>query len=138
MEHYLPFVAKHWHTIAVVGVSLFAGATIQRSLCQTDETNKRQLPLSKNAQKERVIAQQRKEASDEVVDEEDTGVQADDEADEEEALQIPFHYVRPSEADSIQRSAQFYSMMNLRRSVRSISRDSVPLAVIENIIKTGG
>ena len=138
MENYLPFFAKHWHTVAVVGASLLAGAAIQRSLLQAEETNKsRQFPLSKSAPKERVVQQQRKESADEVVDEEDDGVQ-DDGTEEEEAQQIPFHHVRLSEADSIHKSAQFYEKMNLRRSVRSISKDAVPLHVIENIIKTAG
>lgn len=139
MENYLPFFAKHWHTVAVVGASLLAGAAIQRSLQAEDTNESRQVPLSKSAPRERVVQQQqqRKELADEVVDEEDVGVQ-DDGTEEEEALQIPFHHVRLSEADSIHKSAQFYEKMNLRRSVRSISKDAVPLQVIENIIKTAG
>jgi hypothetical protein len=125
----------------VVGASLLAGAVIQRSL-QAEEKNKSivtQFPLSKSAPsiRERVVQQQRKESADEVVDEEDV-VQDDDAEEEEEALQIPFHHLRLSEDDCIHKSAQFYEKMNLRRSVRSISKDAVPLQVIENIIKTGG
>jgi hypothetical protein len=140
MENYLPFFAKHWHTVATVGASLLVGAVIQRSL-QAEEKNKSivtQFPLSKSAPsiRERVVQQQRRESADEVVDEED--IVQDDDAEEEEALQIPFHHVRLSEDDCIHKSAQFYGKMNLRRSVRSISKDAVPLQVIENIIKTGG
>ena len=59
-------------------------------------------------------------------------------SDEEDTPPILFEYVRPSEIDSIQRSADFYHRMNQRRSVRSISSDPVPLEVIQNIVKTGG
>lgn len=51
---------------------------------------------------------------------------------------VPLAYQRPSVEESLQRSLEFYHLMNRRRSVRHISDRSVPLDVIRNIILTGG
>ncbi|KAL6076363.1 Nitroreductase family protein [Balamuthia mandrillaris] len=57
---------------------------------------------------------------------------------EEEASHVPFVHERLSEQEAIQRSQQFYELMNKRRSVRMFSKESVPFEVIENAILTAG
>lgn len=51
---------------------------------------------------------------------------------------IPYERISYSENEMIKRSAEFYSWMNTRRSVRDFSDRSVPREVIENILKTAG
>jgi len=45
-------------------------------------------------------------------------------------------FIPPNEA--IQKSSEFYKMMNTRRSIRFFSNRKVPLKVIENVIQTAG
>ncbi|XP_043086218.1 iodotyrosine deiodinase 1 isoform X2 [Puntigrus tetrazona] len=60
-------------------------------------------------------------------------------ATEEENLQhIPYTPARYSAAEMLERSEKFYSLMNLRRSVRFISPEPVPKEVIDNVIRTAG
>ena len=53
-----------------------------------------------------------------------------------ESLHIPYHIDKKSKEESIQSSAEFYELMDKRRSVRFFSDKAVPEEVINNIIKT--
>jgi len=52
--------------------------------------------------------------------------------------EIPYHGFNYSEAEIIKRSQLFYESMKLRRSVRRLSSRSIPVKVIQNLIKTAG
>ncbi|XP_074657845.1 iodotyrosine deiodinase-like [Tubulanus polymorphus] len=60
--------------------------------------------------------------------------------DEESSVieQVRYELERYSDAEMVERSAQFYQLMNSRRSVRHFSDESVPRHVIENLIRTAG
>uniref|UniRef100_A0A0N4ZBC5 Nitroreductase domain-containing protein n=1 Tax=Parastrongyloides trichosuri TaxID=131310 RepID=A0A0N4ZBC5_PARTI len=64
-----------------------------------------------------------------VIDESDNFVGGND---------IPYKPLSFSEMDMQKRSQLFYETMKLRRSIRCFSNKSVPLKVIQNIIKTAG
>ena len=51
---------------------------------------------------------------------------------------VPYQYTHFNEKDMIQRSNDFYTFMNKRRSIRDFSPDAVPIDVLKNIIKTAG
>nr|XP_023011524.1 iodotyrosine deiodinase 1 isoform X1 [Leptinotarsa decemlineata] len=51
---------------------------------------------------------------------------------------IPLKFEKLTVEDSIAKSAQFYDLMNKRRTVRHFSSDFVPKEIIHNIIKTAG
>lgn len=51
---------------------------------------------------------------------------------------IPYDFKRLSETEMIKRSADFYELINKRRTVRHFSSTPVPIVVIRNIIKTAG
>uniref|UniRef100_A0A0K0EX58 Iodotyrosine dehalogenase 1 (inferred by orthology to a human protein) n=1 Tax=Strongyloides venezuelensis TaxID=75913 RepID=A0A0K0EX58_STRVS len=51
---------------------------------------------------------------------------------------VPYKPLNLSEMDMQKRSQLFYETMKLRRSIRCFSNKSVPLKVIQNIIKTAG
>lgn len=53
-----------------------------------------------------------------------------------EAQFIPYKAIRLTEAESINKSRNFYEFMELRRTVREFSDRQVPKEVIENIIMT--
>ncbi|XP_032830003.1 iodotyrosine deiodinase 1 [Petromyzon marinus] len=55
-----------------------------------------------------------------------------------EAGSIPFSLPRHGEADMLRRSREFYELMDARRSVRHFSAEPVPLAVIQNVVRTAG
>ncbi|XP_050951839.1 iodotyrosine deiodinase 1 [Labeo rohita] len=57
---------------------------------------------------------------------------------EENLLHIPYTQTQYSASEMLERSEKFYSLMNLRRSVRFISPDPVPKEVIDNVIRTAG
>merc|ERR1712168_930189 len=56
----------------------------------------------------------------------------------EDQAHIHYQHVRCSQEEMLERSKEFYDLMNKRRSVRFFSKDPVPLEVMENIIKTAG
>ncbi|XP_060687134.1 iodotyrosine deiodinase [Hemiscyllium ocellatum] len=58
--------------------------------------------------------------------------------DEPEVQHIPYSPQRYSEDEMIHRANEFYQLMNARRSVRFISEEAVPRAVIDSIIRTAG
>ncbi|XP_049621377.1 iodotyrosine deiodinase 1 [Suncus etruscus] len=69
--------------------------------------------------------------------------QAEEDADEwqeseENVEHIPFSHTRYPEKEMIKRSQDFYELLNKRRSVRFISDDQIPMAVIDNVIKAAG
>lgn len=130
MEDYLPFFVKNWRTIAVMAGSLAAGVAVERYYKAPSPAAVGTVTVTTRQ------VQRRKETADDSDNEEN-----DDEVDAHGAEALPrvlYQYARPSSADSIQRSAEFYQRMNQRRSVRQISSDAVPLQVIQNIIKAGG
>lgn len=53
-------------------------------------------------------------------------------------MHIPYTGEELSAEESVQRSREFYNLMNRRRSVRFFSRKDVPYEVIENVVKTAG
>ncbi|XP_032441226.1 iodotyrosine deiodinase [Xiphophorus hellerii] len=57
---------------------------------------------------------------------------------EEELAHVPYSPQRYSEETMLQRSKDFYSLMNQRRSVRFISPEPVPREVIDRVILTAG
>ncbi|KAK2885225.1 hypothetical protein Q8A67_016062 [Cirrhinus molitorella] len=57
---------------------------------------------------------------------------------EEDLVHIPYSPSQYSASEMLQRSEKFYSLMNLRRSVRCISPEPVPKEVIHNVIRTAG
>jgi len=56
----------------------------------------------------------------------------------EDTEQIPYVHVKYTEEEMIQRSQEFYRLMNGRRSVRMFSQQSVPIEVIRSIVHTAG
>ncbi|XP_037541330.1 iodotyrosine deiodinase 1 [Nematolebias whitei] len=66
---------------------------------------------------------------------EDEWVDGDD---DEEFAHVPYSHPRYPEETMLQRSDNFYSLMNQRRSVRFISSEPVSRKVIDNIILTAG
>ncbi|XP_004673989.1 PREDICTED: iodotyrosine dehalogenase 1 [Condylura cristata] len=69
--------------------------------------------------------------------------QAEEDADEwqesEESVEhIPYLHTRYPEKDMVKRSKEFYDLLNMRRSVRFISNEQVPMEVIENVIRAAG
>ncbi|XP_056589496.1 iodotyrosine deiodinase 1 [Triplophysa dalaica] len=58
--------------------------------------------------------------------------------DEENLHHIPYTPHQYSASEILERSEKFYSLMNLRRSVRFISPEPVPREVINNVIRTAG
>uniref|UniRef100_A0A3Q2T0N1 iodotyrosine deiodinase n=1 Tax=Fundulus heteroclitus TaxID=8078 RepID=A0A3Q2T0N1_FUNHE len=65
----------------------------------------------------------------------DEWVESDDEKD---LAHVPYSPQRYPEETMLQRSKDFYSLMNQRRSVRFISPEPVPREVIDNVILTAG
>ncbi|XP_052450661.1 iodotyrosine deiodinase 1 [Carassius gibelio] len=61
-----------------------------------------------------------------------------DTTEEEDLRHIPYTPARYSATEMLERSEKFYSLMNLRRSVRFISPEPVPKEVIDNVIRTAG
>ncbi|XP_038622853.1 iodotyrosine deiodinase 1 [Tachyglossus aculeatus] len=51
---------------------------------------------------------------------------------------VPLSWKRYPESEMIQRSKEFYELLQKRRSVRFISNEPVPREVIDNVIKTAG
>jgi hypothetical protein len=134
MENYVPFLVSHWRTVGLISVSIAAGVALGQ-LNQTHEraANKSQRVHTNSSIKTKQV---KRESAIEQINE----IEDDDEQslEDQDVLPILFQYEKPSEADSIRMSEEFYRRMNQRRSVREISSDPVALEVIENIIKTGG
>ncbi|KAL0967129.1 hypothetical protein UPYG_G00248150 [Umbra pygmaea] len=57
---------------------------------------------------------------------------------EEELDHVPYQECRYPVEVMVQRSQDFYTLMNQRRSVRFISSEPVPRQVIDNVIRTAG
>lgn len=70
-------------------------------------------------------------------------LQVEEDADEwqesEDSVEhIPFSHTRYSEQEMKTRAREFYELLSKRRSVRFISREQIPMDVIENVIRTAG
>lgn len=61
-----------------------------------------------------------------------------DSHDDEDLLHVPYSPKRYPEATMLERSRDFYNLMNQRRSVRFISPEPVPREVIDNVIRAAG
>lgn len=61
-----------------------------------------------------------------------------DSNEEEECQHVPYTPPRYPEDTMLQRSKDFYALLNQRRSVRFISPEPVPREVIDNVIRTAG
>ncbi|XP_078592300.1 iodotyrosine deiodinase-like isoform X1 [Branchiostoma floridae x Branchiostoma japonicum] len=57
---------------------------------------------------------------------------------EETTEHIPYRPKRYTEKEMLQRSVEFYRLMDQRRTVRFFSDDPVPLGVVQALIKTAG
>lgn len=62
----------------------------------------------------------------------------EDPAEEEDLAHVPYSPPRYSEESMLQRSTDFYRLMNQRRSVRFLSPEPVPRDVIDRVIHTAG
>lgn len=134
MDEYIPFILNNWKTLGIFGASVALGAVIDRS-------RNISLPGIKQAENglqkgPALSVQKRKESADD--SEAETNEEHSEELSEVNHQHVVYEYTRPSEAESIHRSLDFYMRMNKRRSVRQISSDPVPLEVIRNIVKTAG
>lgn len=56
----------------------------------------------------------------------------------EDTEHIPYVHVGRTEEEMIERSRDFYQLMNGRRSIRMFSSQPVPIEVIKNIVHTAG
>uniref|UniRef100_A0A3Q0SGP6 iodotyrosine deiodinase n=1 Tax=Amphilophus citrinellus TaxID=61819 RepID=A0A3Q0SGP6_AMPCI len=61
-----------------------------------------------------------------------------DSTEEESLAHVPYSPLRYPEETMLQRSEEFYTLMNQRRSVRFISPEPVPREIINNVIRTAG
>ncbi|KAM3602980.1 uncharacterized protein V6R79_014345 [Siganus canaliculatus] len=61
-----------------------------------------------------------------------------DSNEDEDLRHVPFTLPRYSEQTMLERSKDFYTLLNQRRSVRFFSQEPVPREVIDNIIRTAG
>ncbi|XP_029983751.1 iodotyrosine deiodinase [Sphaeramia orbicularis] len=61
-----------------------------------------------------------------------------DSHEDEDLLHVPYSPKRYPEETMLDRSQDFYNLMNQRRSVRFISPEPVPREVIDNVIRTAG
>lgn len=61
-----------------------------------------------------------------------------DGGEEEELEHVPYTPARYPEEKMLERSREFYTLLNQRRSVRFISPEPVPREVIDNVIRTAG
>lgn len=130
LEDYFPFLAQHWFTLITVGIiSVATSSVIQKCFRST---------VTSRSGQQTSVRVPRKEAADDNEDDDGTNEDQDDAGDEKQVPRVLFRYTRPSQVDSIRRSAEFYERMNQRRSIRAISSDPVPLEVIQNIIKAAG
>lgn len=59
-------------------------------------------------------------------------------ADEEDLPHVQYSAARYPEETMLERSKEFYTLLNQRRTVRSISPEPVPREVIDNVIRTAG
>lgn len=59
-------------------------------------------------------------------------------ADEKDLPQVPYLATRYPVEIMLERSKEFYTLLNRRRTVRSISPEPVPREVIDNVIRTAG
>ncbi|KAL2082074.1 hypothetical protein ACEWY4_021892 [Coilia grayii] len=57
---------------------------------------------------------------------------------EEDLAHVPYTPMRYPPEEMLERSQHFYSLLNQRRSVRFISPEPVPRAVIDNVIRAAG
>lgn len=51
---------------------------------------------------------------------------------------IPLKFKKLASAELLNRSKEFFNLMNKRRTVRDFSSETVPKEIIHNIIKTAG
>ncbi|XP_073528781.1 iodotyrosine deiodinase 1 [Phyllobates terribilis] len=70
--------------------------------------------------------------------EEDEGKDDLQDMDEQNLLHVPFSPRRYIEQEMLERSKEFYELLNQRRSVRFISDEAIPREVIDNIIRAAG
>ncbi|XP_061900687.1 iodotyrosine deiodinase isoform X2 [Entelurus aequoreus] len=61
-----------------------------------------------------------------------------DSTDDDDLQHVPYSPERHPEERMLQRSQDFYALMNQRRSVRFISPEPVPQEVIDNVVRTAG
>uniref|UniRef100_A0A3Q3WXS9 iodotyrosine deiodinase n=1 Tax=Mola mola TaxID=94237 RepID=A0A3Q3WXS9_MOLML len=61
-----------------------------------------------------------------------------DSSEEEDHPHVPYSPTRYPEDTMLEKSREFYTLMNQRRTVRFISPESVPREVIDNVIRAAG
>ncbi|XP_068135651.1 iodotyrosine deiodinase 1 [Hyperolius riggenbachi] len=106
--------------------------------------SKKSKPRNEKTTKEKSKAESRPWVDEDLQDATDLPAEGDERKDdwqddeEENLLHIPFSPVRYSEQEMVNRTKEFYEMLNQRRSVRFISDEPVPREVINNIIRAAG
>lgn len=129
---FAPFLGRYWPILLTCCVTVLLCYVIQFML----QENKK-----KNEPKERNVTFDKNDLEDVGLWERETD---DGESliatsgEEEEVTHIPFKpYVLPI-SEMIQRSKDFYELMNKRRTLRFFSSKAVPFEVIENVIRSAG
>ncbi|CAL4134161.1 unnamed protein product, partial [Meganyctiphanes norvegica] len=134
----VPFLQENW---AVVGIGLLVVAV---SYILFYKRNKA-LDINQEHTQEQHI--QKNRAAKSVASKGGVGDDDDEELDvsklvppkfPENQAHILFQHDRYNEEELVQRSKEYYELMNKRRSVRFFSKDPVPVEVMENIIRTAG
>ena len=134
-EKYFPFVVGNWKSIVAIIASIMTGIALEKLVSSKREQNQFLSVKKSEGPWKGAAAAAAATTADAEIDEEINDVDDDP---EENHLRVIYHHDRISVADSLNRSARFYDMLNQRRSVRSISSNPVPIEIIENIIRAGG
>ena len=59
-------------------------------------------------------------------------------SEEQDIPHVPYSATRYPEETMVERSKEFYCLLNKRRTVRNFSPEPVPREVIDNVIRTAG
>lgn len=119
------FITNYWKQVLGAILPLLVLYLIQRFFSKRQETQDKPVQLPE----EHPLAEFR----DVRTTEEDSGP-----LHAEGTEHIPYVHVNRTEEEMIQRSQDFYQLMNSRRSVRMFSSRPVPIEVIKNIVRTAG
>ncbi|XP_076129142.1 iodotyrosine deiodinase [Alosa pseudoharengus] len=122
-------------TPILVAVLCVVIALVFRSFQNTETTSK---PESKPKGDERPWVDEDLQDDTEISSKDNEGDDWLDSGGEEELPHVPYTPTRYQPEEMLERSKQFYSLLNQRRSVRFISPESVPRSVIDNVILAAG
>ncbi|KAJ1526288.1 hypothetical protein ONE63_009441 [Megalurothrips usitatus] len=133
----MPFLTANWPFI-LAGVLCFITARLTFAPRRT--TRPQHLQQHQPLKKQHLSPDQLAELPEDGVEDEDGG---EDTAGPAPSLpadleHVPLDYKRPPEEDVARRAAEFYRLMDKRRTVRAFSADPVPVGVVEDIIRAAG